>query len=106
MDAAGSDPYKPACFLEGSDVLGAAISHTRSQASDKLVDALKKIPLVRHAPDDAFRDQLFNIVTAARKVMSSLGEKPNIAIIMAILVGTDGEIKMSKSIGNPDPVLE
>jgi tyrosyl-tRNA synthetase len=50
-------------------------------------------------------DQLFNIVTAARKVMSSLGEKPNIAIIMAILVGTDGEIKMSKSIGNHIPIL-
>jgi tyrosyl-tRNA synthetase len=50
-------------------------------------------------------DQLFNIVTAARKVMSSLGEKPNIAIIMAILVGTDGEVKMSKSIGNHIPIL-
>ena len=50
-------------------------------------------------------DQLFNIVTAARKVMSFLGEKPNIAIIMAILVGTDGEIKMSKSIGNHIPIL-
>ncbi len=37
--------------------------------------------------------------------MSSLGEKPNIAIIMAILVGTDGEIKMSKSIGNHIPIL-
>ena len=50
-------------------------------------------------------DQLFNIVTAARKVMSFLGEKPNIAIIMAILVGTDGEIKMSKSIGNHIPIM-
>ncbi|MFN2266198.1 MAG: tyrosine--tRNA ligase [Anaerolineales bacterium] len=50
-------------------------------------------------------DQLFNIVTAARKVMNFLGEKPNIAIIMAILVGTDGEVKMSKSIGNHIPIL-
>ena len=50
-------------------------------------------------------DQLFNIVTAARKVMGFLGEKPNIAIIMAILVGTDGEIKMSKSIGNHIPIM-
>ena len=47
-------------------------------------------------------DQLFNIVTAARKVMNSLGD---IAIIMAILVGTDGEIKMSKSIDNHIPIL-
>jgi tyrosyl-tRNA synthetase len=45
-------------------------------------------------------DQLFNIVTAARKLMSFMGEKPNIAIIMGILPGTDGEVKMSKSLGN------
>ncbi|MFN2235119.1 MAG: tyrosine--tRNA ligase [Anaerolineales bacterium] len=45
-------------------------------------------------------DQLFNIVTAARKLMNFKGEKPNIAIIMGILPGTDGEVKMSKSLGN------
>lgn len=45
-------------------------------------------------------DQLFNIVTAARKLMSFKGEKPNISIIMGILPGTDGEVKMSKSLGN------
>jgi tyrosyl-tRNA synthetase len=49
-------------------------------------------------------DQLFNIVTAARKVMTSLGEKPNIAIIMGILPGTDGVVKMSKSLGNHIPI--
>jgi tyrosyl-tRNA synthetase len=50
-------------------------------------------------------DQLFNIVTAARKLMTFLGEKPNIAIIMGILPGTDGDIKMSKSLGNHIPLL-
>jgi tyrosyl-tRNA synthetase len=35
-------------------------------------------------------EQLFNIVTAARKVMTYLGERPNIAILMGILPGTDG----------------
>jgi tyrosyl-tRNA synthetase len=50
-------------------------------------------------------DQLFNIVTAARKLMVALGEKPNIAIILGILPGTDGEIKMSKSLGNHIPLL-
>jgi tyrosyl-tRNA synthetase len=49
-------------------------------------------------------EQLFNIVTAARKIMTFLGEKPNIAIIMGILPGTDGEVKMSKSIGNYIPI--
>ncbi len=50
-------------------------------------------------------DQLFNIVTAARKIMTSLGDKPNIAMILGILPGTDGEIKMSKSLGNHIPLL-
>ena len=49
-------------------------------------------------------DQLFNIVTAARKIMTFLGEKPNIAIIMGLLPGTDGELKMSKSMGNYIPI--
>ena len=50
-------------------------------------------------------DQLFNIVTAARKLMTFLGEKPNIGVIMGILPGTDGEVKMSKSLGNHIPLL-
>ena len=50
-------------------------------------------------------DQLFNIVTAARKIMTSQGDKPNIAIILGILPGTDGEVKMSKSLGNHIPLL-
>lgn len=50
-------------------------------------------------------DQLFNIITAARKLMTFLGEKPNIGIINGILPGTDGEVKMSKSLGNHIPIL-
>jgi tyrosyl-tRNA synthetase len=50
-------------------------------------------------------DQLFNILTAARKLMTFMGEKPNIGIIMGILPGTDGEVKMSKSLGNHIPLL-
>ncbi len=50
-------------------------------------------------------DQLFNIVTAARKLMTYLGVKPNIGIILGILPGTDGEVKMSKSLGNHIPLL-
>ena len=49
-------------------------------------------------------DQFFNIVTAARKVMTSLGAKPNIAICLSILPGTDGIEKMSKSLGNHVPI--
>ncbi len=50
-------------------------------------------------------DQLFNIITAARKLMESMGAKPNIGIIMGILPGTDGVVKMSKSLGNHIPLL-
>ncbi len=49
-------------------------------------------------------DQLFNIMTAARKIMTFLGAKPNIAIILGILPGTDGVVKMSKSLGNHIPI--
>ncbi|HWQ84138.1 MAG TPA: tyrosine--tRNA ligase [Anaerolineales bacterium] len=50
-------------------------------------------------------DQLFNIVTAARKLMTYLDGRPNIAIIVGILPGTDGDVKMSKSLGNHIPLL-
>lgn len=49
-------------------------------------------------------DQLFNIMTAARKIMEFMGMQPNIAIILGILPGTDGVVKMSKSLGNHVPI--
>jgi tyrosyl-tRNA synthetase len=49
-------------------------------------------------------DQVFNIVTASRRVMSALGARPNVAVIVGILPGTDGIVKMSKSLGNHVPL--
>ncbi|MBW6465224.1 MAG: tyrosine--tRNA ligase [Brevefilum sp.] len=49
-------------------------------------------------------DQMFNIMTAARKIMTYYQKKPNIGIILPILPGTDGELKMSKSLGNHIPL--
>lgn len=49
-------------------------------------------------------DQLFNIITAARKLMTFFGQKPNIGIVLGILPGTDGEVRMSKSLGNHIPL--
>ncbi len=49
-------------------------------------------------------DQLYNIVTASRKVMEAYGQKPNIGILMPLLPGTDGVQKMSKSLGNTIPI--
>lgn len=52
------------------------------------------------------QDQLFNILVAGRKLQQGLGQKPQIAIIMGeSLPGTDGEVKMSKSMGNHIPLL-
>ena len=44
-------------------------------------------------------DQLFNLM-AGRKLMESFGLRPQIALTMPILVGTDGVERMSKSTGN------
>lgn len=49
-------------------------------------------------------DQMFNIMTASRKIMTYFGKKPNVGIILGILPGTDGEVKMSKSLGNHIPL--
>lgn len=49
-------------------------------------------------------DQLFNIITAGRKLQESFGQKPQVGIIMGILPGTDGVVKMSKSLGNHIPL--
>ncbi len=44
-------------------------------------------------------DQLFNLM-AGRTLQKAFGQKPQIAITLPILVGTDGHIRMSKSVGN------
>jgi tyrosyl-tRNA synthetase len=49
-------------------------------------------------------DQLFNIIVAGRKLQEALGQKPLVGIITGILPGTDGEQRMSKSLGNVVPI--
>jgi tyrosyl-tRNA synthetase len=49
-------------------------------------------------------DQLFNIIGAGRKLQESFGQKPQVGIITGILPGTDGVVKMSKSLGNHIPL--
>jgi tyrosyl-tRNA synthetase len=52
------------------------------------------------------QDQLFNIVVAGRKLQQALGQRPQVSVIMGeSLPGTDGEIKMSKSLGNHIPIM-
>ena len=50
-------------------------------------------------------DQLFNIIVAGRKMQESQGQQPQVGIINGILPGTDGVVKMSKSLGNHIPIL-
>ncbi|MEA3335599.1 MAG: tyrosine--tRNA ligase [Chloroflexota bacterium] len=45
-------------------------------------------------------DQLFNILVAGRKLQQAMGQNPQVAILMDILPGTDGQVRMSKSMGN------
>ncbi|MCX7029869.1 MAG: tyrosine--tRNA ligase [Spirochaetes bacterium] len=49
-------------------------------------------------------DQLLNIVTASHRLMEACGLAPNVAVIVALLPGTDGKMKMSKSLGNHIPL--
>jgi tyrosyl-tRNA synthetase len=50
-------------------------------------------------------EQLFNIITAGRKIMEYYGVRPNIGILLGILPGTDGVVRMSKSLGNHIPLM-
>lgn len=50
-------------------------------------------------------EQLFNVITAGRKIMKSFGAPPNIGVLLGILPGTDGVVRMSKSLGNHIPLL-
>ena len=49
-------------------------------------------------------DQLFNIVVAGRKLQQSMGLQPQVGIVLGILPGTDGEKRMSKTMGNHIPI--
>jgi len=49
-------------------------------------------------------DQLFNIVVAGRKLQEAFGQRPQVAILLPLLPGTDGVRKMSKSLGNHIPL--
>ncbi|MGC9399031.1 MAG: tyrosine--tRNA ligase [Anaerolineae bacterium] len=44
-------------------------------------------------------EQLFNLM-AGRKLQEAFGQQPQVAITLPILVGTDGHVRMSKSLGN------
>lgn len=50
-------------------------------------------------------DQLFNVLVG-RELQQAEGQKPQIAILLPILEGTDGQKKMSKSLGNAIGVSE
>lgn len=44
-------------------------------------------------------EQLFNLL-AGRKLQEAFGQKPQVCLTFPILVGTDGHLRMSKSMGN------
>ena len=44
-------------------------------------------------------DQRFNLLVG-RELQEEMGQRPQVCFIMRLLVGTDGHVKMSKSVGN------
>ncbi len=50
-------------------------------------------------------EQLFNIITAGRKLQELFGQRPQVGVLVGILPGTDGVVRMSKSLGNHIPIL-
>lgn len=50
-------------------------------------------------------EQLFNLM-AGRRLQEAFGQKPQICITYPVLIGTDGEMRMSKSTGNYIGVAE
>ena len=50
-------------------------------------------------------EQLFNIIVAGRKLQEAMGQRPQVGILMGILPGTDGVVRMSKSLGNHIEIL-
>jgi tyrosyl-tRNA synthetase len=48
-------------------------------------------------------DQTFNIL-AGRRLQEALGQKPQVMLTNPLLPGTDGQLKMSKSLGNAIPI--
>ncbi len=49
-------------------------------------------------------DQTFNIIVAGRKLQEAHGQRPQVGIFLPLLPGTDGKMKMSKSLGNHIPL--
>ncbi len=49
-------------------------------------------------------DQTFNIIVAGRKLQEAFGQRPQVGIFLPLLPGTDGKMKMSKSLGNHIPL--
>ncbi|MGQ9625410.1 MAG: tyrosine--tRNA ligase [Anaerolineae bacterium] len=50
-------------------------------------------------------DQLFNLL-AGRVLQRSFGQRPQVAVTLPILVGTDGHLRMSKTLGNAIGIKE
>src|SRR5678816_1811751 len=59
LEARLGDLHEAGPFLEGGDVLAAAIPHAGAKTADQLGHQGRDAALVRHAPFDAFRYELF-----------------------------------------------
>ena len=93
--------FTVAQFLERDDFAKRFKEHRPIAITELLYPLLQAYDSVMIESDVEFggTDQMFNLMVG-RELQSKMGQKPQQCFLMPILVGTDGEQKMSKSLDN------
>ena len=93
--------YTVARMLERDDFKNVLVTTNLSQFTNLFIPLLQGYDSVALEADVELggTDQKFNLLVG-RELQKSAGQKPQVAITLPLLVGLDGEKKMSKSLGN------
>ena len=93
--------FTVAQFLERDDFAQRFKEHRPIAITELLYPLLQAYDSVAIESDVEFggTDQMFNLLVG-RQLQGMLGQKPQQCFLMPLLVGTDGVLKMSKSLGN------
>ena len=93
--------FTVAQFLERDDFARRFEAHRPIAITEMLYPLLQAYDSVEIRSDVEFggTDQKFNLLVG-RELQGMMGQRPQQCFLMPILVGTDGEKKMSKSLGN------
>jgi tyrosyl-tRNA synthetase len=93
--------FTVAQFMERDDFAKRFQEHRPIAINELLYPLLQAYDSVAIQSDVEFggTDQKFNLLVG-RELQGMMGQKPQQCFLMPILVGTDGDLKMSKSLGN------